>query len=79
MRTEDIFHKLAKRDTKAARPQPKVRTLYEVRRYTGVGCSERLGRKLRPRARAFALVCRLKSRGIDAYAAPLRITVMVTP
>jgi hypothetical protein len=48
-------------------------TRYEIRAFNGSEYSKPLSAKLRDRSRAIKLVKRLKSRGVIAFASPLKI------
>jgi hypothetical protein len=46
---------------------------YEVREFVGAEYSQRLGAKLRPRARAARLVRALRRAGREVFLAPMRV------
>ena len=53
----------------------KTVTRYEIRKFEGNGYSKSLnyGQRLRDRKRAMRLVKALKARGLDVFAAPVRL------
>lgn len=72
-RTAQIEHSVVIGTREAETEMSKMVTRYEIRAYSGASYSRSVSPKLKARNVATKLVRRLRKRGIDAFAAPIKI------